>query len=65
MTANYTTQANPICPGCHGNGYLRFRFEAEEATQNCQTCNSQGEITQKELNSYWNGSQVHGRPTGC
>lgn len=32
------------CPVCHGNGYIRLAFEGESATQQCQTCESQGEI---------------------
>jgi DnaJ-class molecular chaperone len=32
------------CPACKGNGYIRLTFETEKATQECQTCESQGEI---------------------
>jgi len=45
---SYTTQANQICPGCHGNGYVRLKFEAEESIQQCTTCDSQGEIDGQE-----------------
>ena len=40
------------CPACKGNGYIRLTFETEEATQECKTCNSQGEIWAR-------------RPPGC
>ena len=32
------------CPACKGNGYIRLTFETEKATQQCQTCESEGEI---------------------
>ena len=44
MIRSCTTQANQICPACHGNGYVRLKFEAEESIGQCQTCDSQGEI---------------------
>jgi DnaJ-class molecular chaperone len=44
MITSCTTQANQICPACHGNGYVRLKFEAEESIGQCQTCDSQGEI---------------------
>ena len=28
---SYTTQQTQICPDCHGNGYVRLKFEAEES----------------------------------
>ncbi len=31
-----------ICPDCHGNGYIRS--DESEGTQQCLTCNSQGEV---------------------
>ena len=43
-----------ICPNCHGNGFIRIRFEAEKTSETCKTCHSQGEITTKEFNDYYN-----------
>ncbi len=63
MTTEATTRRNQICPDCKGNGYHKVSWEAEEVVQQCKTCNSQGEITQKEFDNYWNGSKVHGSPT--
>ena len=37
-----------ICHNCKGNGYLRFRFEAEETIEQCKICNSQGEVKDDE-----------------
>ena len=39
-----------ICPRCHGNGYIKVKESIEnpvEIIQQCPSCNSQGEITQK------------------
>ena len=47
-----------ICPNCHGNGFIRVRFEAEKTSETCKTCHSQGEITTKEFNDYYNEPQV-------
>ena len=33
-----------ICHKCKGNGYIKLRFEGEEAIEQCKVCNSQGEI---------------------
>ena len=44
---SYTTQQTQICPDCHGNGYVRLKFEAEESIGQCQTCDSQGEIDEQ------------------
>ena len=44
----YTTQPTQICPDCHGNGYIKLKFEAEEVTEQCKTCKSQGEIAKKQ-----------------
>ena len=33
-----------ICSQCKGNGYIKVRFEAEEAIEQCKVCDSQGEI---------------------
>ena len=41
---SYTTQQTQRWPDCHGNGYVRLKFEAEESIGQCQTCDSQGEI---------------------
>ena len=37
-----------ICSNCKGNGYIRFRFEAEESIYQCEVCHSQGEIEEEE-----------------
>jgi len=36
-----------ICTNCKGNGYIKTLFEEnrEELITDCETCNSQGEIT--------------------
>ena len=39
-----------ICPICHGNGYVRLKFEAEESIQQCTNCDSQVEIDGQEAN---------------
>ena len=36
-----------ICPDCHGNGYIKLKFEAEEAIEQCKTCESQGEVVEE------------------
>jgi len=49
-----------ICHNCKGNGYLRLRFEAEEAIEQCKVCDSQGEVKKdKHFKQTWddgNGS---------
>jgi len=37
-----------ICPNCKGNGYLRLRFEAETAIEQCSVCDSQGTLDEKK-----------------
>ena len=43
----YTTQRTQICPNCHGNGYIKLKFEAEEVIEQCGTCDSQGEVVEE------------------
>ena len=33
-----------ICHHCKGNGYVKVRFEAEQAIEQCKVCDSQGEL---------------------
>ena len=33
-----------ICSQCKGNGYVKVRFESEQAIEQCKVCDSQGEI---------------------
>ena len=43
-----------ICPNCKGNGYLRLFFEAEETTEQCKVCHSQGELDEdKHYHQSW------------
>ncbi len=35
-----------ICSQCKGNGYVKVRFEAEQAIEQCKVCDSQGEINE-------------------
>ena len=35
-----------ICHQCKGNGYVKVRFEAEQAIEQCSVCHSQGEINE-------------------
>ena len=35
-----------ICYNCKGNGYVKIRFESEEAIDQCKVCYSQGEINE-------------------
>jgi len=37
-----------ICFNCKGNGFLKLRFEGEQAIEQCKVCNSQGEIKDDE-----------------
>jgi DnaJ-class molecular chaperone len=43
----YLTQPTQICPNCHGNGYIKLKFEAEEVIEQCGTCDSQGEVVEE------------------
>jgi DnaJ-class molecular chaperone len=43
-----------ICSQCKGNGYVKVRFEAEEAIEQCKICDSQGEINEnKHFHQTW------------
>jgi DnaJ-class molecular chaperone len=37
-----------ICHHCKGNGYVKIRFEAEQAIEQCSVCHSQGEINENK-----------------
>mgnify|MGYP000167818175 CR=1 FL=1 len=37
-----------ICDHCKGNGYVKIRFEAEQAIEQCKVCDSQGELVQSK-----------------
>jgi len=40
-----------ICFNCKGNGFLRLRFESEQAIEQCKVCNSSGEVKDDEYYS--------------
>jgi len=42
-----------ICPICKGNGFTRHNFEGENATIQCKTCKSEGELEDKFYNQVW------------
>jgi len=43
-----------ICNQCKGNGYVKVRFEGEEAVDQCKVCDSQGELIQdKHYHQTW------------
>ena len=43
-----------ICNQCKGNGYVKVRFEAEQAIEQCKVCDSQGEIDEnKHFRQTW------------
>ena len=52
-----------ICTYCKGNGYVRLCFEAEEVTEQCWVCESQGEVKDsKHFIQTWednNGSRAY------
>ena len=52
-----------ICTYCKGNGYVRLCFEAEEVTEQCWVCASQGEVKDnKHFIQTWeedNGSRAY------
>jgi|TARA_B100000900_G_C20367579_1_gene628997 hypothetical protein len=33
-----------ICYNCKGNGYVKFNWEATESIEQCEVCDSQGEL---------------------
>ena len=37
-----------ICSHCKGNGYIKLRFEGEQAIEQCKVCHSQGELNESE-----------------
>ncbi len=40
-----------ICFNCKGNGFLKLRFEGEQAIEQCKVCDSQGETKDDEYYS--------------
>ena len=43
-----------ICHNCKGNGYVKIRFEAEQAIDQCKVCHAQGEINEdKHYHQSW------------
>ena len=46
-----------ICYNCKGNGYVKIRFECEEAVTQCKVCDSTGETKNDEFyHQSWNDS---------
>ena len=43
-----------ICPKCNGNGFVKFSIEEGRVpvVAQCNLCNSQGEVHDKEFNEY-------------
>ena len=53
-----------ICPSCKGNGFNKLRFEAEEVIEQCDVCNSSGELDKdKHYRQSWDGAKVEGIDT--
>ena len=46
---------NKICPKCKGNGFLKCSIEEGRVpiVTNCDLCNSQGEVHDKEFDDYF------------
>ena len=43
-----------ICDHCKGNGYVKVRFEAEQAIEQCKVCDSQGALDEtKHYHQTW------------
>ena len=45
-----------ICPNCHGNGFVKTHKStnpANDTVMQCITCNSKGEIRDKEFDEYF------------
>ena len=51
-----------ICYNCKGNGYVKIRFECEEAITQCKVCNSSGE-TKESLHYHQSWDDGAGSPT--
>ena len=47
-----------ICYNCKGNGYVKVRFEAEQAIEQCSVCHSQGEINE---DNYYHQTWTEGK----
>jgi DnaJ-class molecular chaperone len=39
-----TTSELVICPHCKGNGFITLSWESDTTTQQCEICDSQGEL---------------------
>ena len=47
---------NKICPRCQGNGFFKVKESVERKVDivvQCQLCNSEGEIHDKEFDEYF------------
>ena len=46
---------NKICPKCKGNGFVQCAIEAGRVpiVADCNLCNSQGEVHDKEFDDYF------------
>ena len=46
---------NKICPKCKGNGFVQCAIEEGRVpiVANCNLCNSQGEVHDKEFDDYF------------
>ena len=44
-----------ICPKCKGNGFLKCKIEEDRVSVvvQCDLCNSEGEVHDKEFNDYF------------
>tara|TARA_Y100000361_G_C11052588_1_gene286078 strand:+ start:35 stop:217 length:183 start_codon:yes stop_codon:yes gene_type:complete len=44
-----------ICPQCKGNGFIKLLLEEERVSTviQCNICNSEGEVHDKEFNEYF------------
>ena len=50
------TNQKKICPNCHGNGFVKIHKSANPANDTvmqCVTCNSKGEVHDKEFDEYF------------
>ena len=50
------TNQKKICPNCSGNGFVKVKKTtnpANDTVMQCVTCNSKGEIYDKEFDEYF------------
>ena len=50
------TNQKKICPNCQGNGFIKTKKTpnpANDTVKQCLTCNSQGEVHDKEFDEYF------------